>query len=133
MEKKSIKTLLLGSVVLLLAVLLGAFGAHGLKKILDPKYMATFQTGISYQYYHGFALLFLGLLGLHTPASAARGLKKAKVAFLLGILFFSGNCYLYALTKLQIFALLVPLGGISFILGWIYLYLSLRSWKKQYP
>jgi uncharacterized membrane protein YgdD (TMEM256/DUF423 family) len=107
-----------GSLTLLLAVALGAFGAHGLKNMLEPKYLATFETGVRYQFYHGFALLFLAL-----GASYFEDVKLYKIGkwFLVGLLLFSLNCYLYAVTGIKAFAMIVPFGGLSFIIGWLFL------------
>lgn len=115
-----IATLLLG-----LGVIVGAFGAHGLKSIVTPEKLVTFETGVRYHFYHGFGIFLLGLLQqLHPPA----GVSLTKSAFIAGILLFSGNCYLYAVTGIKVFAMIVPVGGGLFILGWGYLaYRLLRS------
>ena len=104
----------LGSVFLFLAVAFGAFGAHGLENQLSLKAIQTYKTGVTYQFYHGFALLFIGLLENLKEVL----LKKAGVFFVIGILLFSFNCYLYALTQNKVFAMIVPLGGVSFLCGW---------------
>jgi len=134
MHPKAAKILLIGSLILLCAVLLGAFGAHGLKKILTEKDLATFKTGVSLQYYHGFGILFLGLI-YNTMTSQARHLNRAFMAFLIGIIFFSLCCYLYALTNIKFFAMIVPIGGFSFIFGWSFLswglYCSLKESKEK--
>ena len=111
---RSQKMLILGGVILLTAVLLGAFGAHGLEKILTAKAMRTYQTGVTYQFYHGFALLILTLIAKYTKIN----LIKAQLAFTTGIILFSFNCYLYAYTGIKTFAMIVPIGGVSFIIGW---------------
>ena len=105
---------LLGSIFLFLAVAFGAFGAHGLEKSLSLKAIQTFKTGVTYQFYHGFGLLFIGLLG-HMNEGL---LKKAGAFFVVGILLFSFNCYLYAMTQVKAFAMIVPIGGVSFLCGW---------------
>ncbi len=118
------KTLLMtGATLILLGILFGAFGAHGLKTILDETKMNTFQTGVNYQFYHGFGLLFLGLLKLLKPE-----LKLNAPAMLMfaGIILFCLNCYLYALSGVKIFAAAVPVGGVSFILAWVSLVAILR-------
>ena len=120
MSQNKNSLLLNASLVLFLAVALGAFGAHGLEKTLSEKALKTFHTGVRYQFYHGFALLFLGL--------AFETFKEAKLKnignfFLLGIFLFSVNCYLYAVTGVKAFALIVPFGGLSFLAGWALLIL----------
>ena len=118
---------IIGCTTLLLAVLLGAFGAHGLKNLVEPQYIETYKTGITYQFYHGFALLFIGALSQLNPQLA---LNKAATAFIFGILLFSFNCYLYTLTQIKTFAMVVPIGGVSFILGWGFLIAILLKEKK---
>lgn len=101
--------------ILLLAVMLGAFGTHGLKDILDAKTMVTYKTGISYQFYHGFALLLMPLIAQVTKTD----LTKPFLAFLVGIILFSFNCYIYSVTLIKPVAMIIPLGGLMFMAGWI--------------
>jgi uncharacterized membrane protein YgdD (TMEM256/DUF423 family) len=122
---KEIKTILiLSSFFLMLAVLFGAFGAHGLQNTLSEKAMRTFEVGVRYQFYHGFALLMIA--GLHTRLVQIKP-KWTYRFFIIGIVLFSFNCYLYALTGIKTFAMIVPLGGISFVLGWLMLMLTFRK------
>jgi uncharacterized membrane protein YgdD (TMEM256/DUF423 family) len=107
--------LIISATALALAVLLGAFGAHGLKNFVTPDKLATFETGVRYHFYHGFGLLFLALAQqLFTNLR----LNISFNSFLIGILLFSFNCYFYSLSGLKIFAMIVPLGGVLFIIGW---------------
>ena len=108
-----------------LAVAFGAIGAHLLKEELSPKYLTTFETGIRYQVYHSIALLWLsdkvlGKKSIFTP-----------YFFIIGIFFFSLNCILYAVTQEKIFAMLVPIGGFSFIIGWIFLLFELKKFSNS--
>jgi uncharacterized membrane protein YgdD (TMEM256/DUF423 family) len=107
----------LGTLCLFLGVAFGAFGAHGLEKQVSLKALQTFKTGVTYQFYHGFALLFIGGL-VEMRKGPISLLNRAGVFFLAGVLLFSFNCYIYALTQNKVFALMVPLGGMSFLLGW---------------
>ena len=118
---KSEKIFFTGSLFLLLAVAIGAFGAHGLKEIVMGKYLDTFKTGVQYQYYHGFGLLILGLVQAQFKDL---DLKKSALCFILGIFLFSFNCYLYAITTNKVFAMIVPIGGIFFMIGWSFLTVS---------
>jgi uncharacterized membrane protein YgdD (TMEM256/DUF423 family) len=118
---KSEKILFIGSLSLLLAVAIGAFGAHGLKEIVTGKYLETFKTGVQYQYYHGFGLLLLGIIQMQFKNL---DLKKPALCFMLGIFLFSFNCYLYAITSNKVFAMIVPIGGIFFMIGWSFLTVS---------
>lgn len=106
-----------GSLFGLLSVMLGAFAAHGLQNSIDAKTLAVFHTGVEYQFYHSFALLITGIIIHLFPAT--RLLKIAGIAFLMGIIIFSGSLYLYVFTANKIFGMITPIGGLSFIAGWI--------------
>ena len=121
LTRDSKHSLVLGSFLLGLAVMIGAFGAHGLKNLVEPRLLETFETGVRYHFYHGFGLLFLGFLQAMIPALKT---KVSTFAFVVGILLFSFNCYFYVISGTKIFAMIVPLGGVLFILGWMNL-----SWQ----
>lgn len=107
---------ILGTLALAIAVLIGAFGAHGLKSMVAAEKLVTFETGVRYQFYHGFGILFLAIF------HQLYGIKKTALSlhsFLAGILLFSFNCYLYVLTDIKVFAMIVPVGGLLFVLGWL--------------
>ena len=118
----------------LLAVTLGAFGAHGLKKIVPAEAITTFETGVRYQFYHALALLAVGMLFEKFPGQS---LKYAGICFITGIVLFSGS--LYALTLLQAtntvglrgIGAITPFGGLFFIAGWICLFVAIGSSRKQ--
>ncbi len=112
-------TLLLG-----FGVLIGAFGAHGLKTRIDPIGMSTYQTGVEYYFYHALALL---LYGISMKAFHLKAKASTAILFLIGISLFSGCCFLYALTGNKTFAMIVPIGGISFVLAWSKFFLDLRN------
>ena len=118
MNQQQKQILMIAALLIGLAVCLGAFGAHGLETMVAAKYLKTFNTGVKYQFYHGFALLFLALIPSHLPQL---NISTVAVSFFIGILLFSFNCYLYALTQIKIFAMLVPIGGVLFIFGWFIL------------
>ena len=116
-----------------LAVALGAFGAHSLQDKLDEKAMHVYQTGVSYQFYHVFALLAVGLLQLRAEN---KFLKWSAHFFITGLILFSGS--LYALTAFKLFKMsgfdligaITPVGGIMFITGWILLFLGASNSSK---
>ena len=120
--------LIIGTVLAGLAVALGAFGAHGLKKVVTPENVAIYQTGVQYQMYHALALVLVGILSERILNSY---LSYAGVLFVAGIVLFSGSLYLivslYAMNKPVPTAvgILTPIGGLFFILGWISLLISL--------
>ncbi|HKB44120.1 MAG TPA: DUF423 domain-containing protein [Chitinophagaceae bacterium] len=108
-----------------LAVVLGAFGAHGLEKITaDEKILHGFQTGVQYQMYHALALLALAVIFEKIPN---RLIKWAGNCFIAGIILFSGSLYLLSFLKVQesnavkFVGPITPLGGIFFITGWLFL------------
>lgn len=115
------KSLITGFTLLALAVLIGAFGAHGLKNLVTPERLVTFETGVRYHFYHAFGLVLVGFTQLFFPSLK---LNVSFYSFLVGILLFSFNCYFYVVSGLKIFAMIVPVGGILFVVGWIIL-----AWK----
>jgi uncharacterized membrane protein YgdD (TMEM256/DUF423 family) len=103
-----------------LSVVLGAFGAHGLKNKLSPEMLAAFKTGVDYQFYHSIALALVGLSLITQGIDESRFLTWAFICFGIGIVLFSGSLYLLALTRKKIFGPITPLGGLLFILGWLF-------------
>jgi uncharacterized membrane protein YgdD (TMEM256/DUF423 family) len=99
------------------AVVIGAFATHGLKKVLTPEMIEVVKTGVQYQMYHALALLLIGLWISHKPATP--GLKAGALAFILGILLFSGSLYALALGAPRWFGPITPLGGFCFLIGWL--------------
>ena len=100
-----------------LAVVAGAFGAHGLEGVLTSKAFDVFETAAKYQMYHAPALLAVGLLALHGRAGRAQNL--AGWSFLVGTLIFSGTLYALAFTGLRWLGAITPIGGLFLILGWL--------------
>jgi uncharacterized membrane protein YgdD (TMEM256/DUF423 family) len=104
-----------------LAVLIGAFGAHGLKNIVTTEHLSTFETGVRYHFYHGFGLVMVAMAQQLFPEIK---LNVSYYAFTVGILLFSFNCYFYVLSGIKVFAMIVPVGGLLFVIGW-----ALFAWK----
>lgn len=119
MEKKIIITALVLGVI---AIVLGAFGAHGLKKVLQPEQLVSFETGVRYQMYHALFLLFVGNFSW-------LALKEKTIVFylvLIGVLFFSGSIYLLSTSvltglKTKFLGPVTPIGGLFLIVSWLYL------------
>ena len=102
----------------MLAVILGAFAAHGLKSQLSENLLNTFQIGVQYQMYHSLALILLVVLYRQVPQSL---LIYSACFMFAGIVLFSGSLYLLALTQMKWFGPVTPLGGVCFIIGWVLL------------
>ena len=111
-----------------LAVIVGAFAAHGLKKVLAPEMIEVVKTGVQYQMYHALALLVVALLLIHKPAAA--GLKACGWAFILGSLMFSGSLYALAMGAPHWLGPVTPLGGLCFLVGWILL--AVAGWRMKF-
>lgn len=110
-----------------LAVIIGAFGAHALKARLTPELLSVYETGVQYHFWHALALLAIGILAYQLPGS--RTLMASGIAFLVGIILFSGSLYLLASTEIRHIGfmpvgLITPFGGMSFIIGWLLLLFS---------
>ena len=111
------RTLLIaGSLSALLAVGLGAFGAHGLASRLTPSDLDTFEIAVRYQMYHALALLFLGVALERWPGSLG---AWAGWGFIVGTLVFSGSLYVLVLTGVRWLGAVTPIGGLALILGWL--------------
>lgn len=110
------KILLAGAVLMAFAVLLGAFGAHALKKNLSPDMLSVYKTGVEYQFYHSLGLLLIGLVGFHVPS---KWIRWSAVLMVTGIVLFSGSLYVLSLTGVKGLGAITPVGGLSFVAGWI--------------
>ena len=108
--------LAIGCIAALLAVAIGAFGAHGLKARIPPELMPVYKTGVEYHFYHALGMILVGLAAFHLPQSAC--LRSAGWAMLAGIVLFSGSLYLLSLTGLGWLGAITPLGGAAFIAAW---------------
>ncbi len=106
----------LGSLAGLLAVALGAFGAHALRERLDEYTRGIFETAVQYHFHHSLALLAVGLLAVGAPSDAL--LKSAGWLFVIGLLLFSGSLYALSLSGVKWLGAITPLGGLAFIAGW---------------
>jgi uncharacterized membrane protein YgdD (TMEM256/DUF423 family) len=115
---------LLGS----LAVAAGAFGAHALREKLSERAIEIFETGSRYQMYHALALLLVALL-LSRAEAGQSTLVAAGVAFIVGVVIFSGSLYALSLTGIKWLGAITPLGGVAFIVGWGCLAVAAWSFK----
>jgi uncharacterized membrane protein YgdD (TMEM256/DUF423 family) len=115
------KIILLAAFLLTIAVILGAMGAHTLKAHLSAESLDSFKTGVTYQFYHSFALILIAIL---IEVFKKPGLKYAAWLFTIGILFFSGSIYILSTASLsginaKFLGPITPIGGLFFIAGWI--------------
>ncbi|QYJ96673.1 DUF423 domain-containing protein [Shewanella alkalitolerans] len=118
--------LLLAALSGFLAVALGAFGAHGLKQVTTPEMIDIFNLGVEYQFYHTFVLIAVAFSG-HWLKS--RLIDWAGYLFLLGIVMFSGSLYLYVLVGSKWTGPVTPMGGVCFLLGW--LFIAVAVWRNR--
>ena len=120
------KTILItASFLLALAVALGAFGAHSLKAYISGDMMQTYKTGVEYHFYHALGLLLIGVLSVSVPSGL---LNWSAILLFAGIILFSGSLYVLAITGIKWLGAITPIGGLSFIAGWILLLLAI--WKN---
>jgi len=113
-----------GALFAFLGVALGAFAAHLLKQKLTPEMLGIFEVGVRYQIYHALALFVVAWAITAYPQTAV---QITGYCFIAGILIFSGSLYLLSLTGIRWFGAITPLGGVSFLLGW--LWFAWRAWK----
>ena len=120
--------LVIGTILAGLAVVLGAFGAHGLKKLVNADTLAIYQTGVQYQMYHAFALIAIGILADRVAVNFS---GYAAFLFISGIVLFSGSLYLISSLRAMnrtvpyFINFITPAGGLLFILGWIMLLIAI--------
>lgn len=128
MERKIISSALILGIT---AIILGAFGAHALKKELTEESLVTFETGVKYQMYHALFLLFLGTTALVSDVVK----KKVFQLVIVGVVFFSGSIYVLATRTItgidfRPLGIVTPIGGALLILGWTALLWNLTLRKK---
>lgn len=114
--------LILGAINAFLAVALGAFGAHGLEGKIEPKYLETWKTGVTYQMFHATGLLIIAVLLGKLPANSL--LSWSGWLMFIGIILFSGSLYVLSVTKISILGAVTPLGGVAFLAAWILLIIA---------
>jgi uncharacterized membrane protein YgdD (TMEM256/DUF423 family) len=124
------KIILIAALLGIISIVLGAFGAHALKKLIDVNALATFETGVRYQMYHALFLLFLA-----TNATIQEKTKKVVLYFVIfGIVFFSGSIYLLATNTMtsfdfKVIGFVTPIGGLLLIVAWAFV--IMEFFKKK--
>lgn len=114
------------ALLMAIAVAAGAFGAHSLKNTLSSERLETWQTAVQYQVWHALGVMFMALIGaqFQIPVAWPAGL------ILAGILIFSGSLYALCLTGIGWFGALTPIGGVAFILGWVFFAIQLLKYQN---
>lgn len=116
----------LAAILGMLAVGIGAFGAHGLEPTLEANGRTeTFETAVKYHFYHALAILALAIWLQVQPQHTF--LKSVMGLLVLGILIFSGSLYVLSLTSINWLGAITPIGGVAFIAGWFWLFWSARK------
>ncbi len=105
-----------------IAVSLGAFGAHALKeKLAESGLTGTYETAVSYHFYHTLALLAIGLIAMKFPSSMINWSGYAMIA---GLVMFSGSLYLLCLSGMRWLGAITPIGGLALIAAWVLLFIA---------
>lgn len=120
------KILITASILGLISIVLGAFGAHGLKQLISAEAIQTFETGVKYQMYHALFLLFVA----HTNYVSGKMKRIIFYLVIVGVIFFSGSIYGLATNNLSAFnfktiGFITPIGGLLLILAWVFVLVSI--------
>ena len=121
--------LLIGACFSLMAVILGAFGAHAFADILTTKQMTTYETAVKYQFYHSQSIIIASILCYLFPNN--RFFRWAGYLFVVGTLLFSGSLFAYLATAIKPFVFITPIGGLFFIIAWIVLIIGIMKLKTK--
>ncbi|MFC0178723.1 DUF423 domain-containing protein [Thorsellia kenyensis] len=133
-QKRALRWMMIAALNMGLVVLLGAFGAHGLRTIVDDSTLDIWETAVLYQFFHGVGLFLIGLISLtiqHKLQLIERHLQLIGVLFALGIIFFCGSLYGLVLSGVKILGIITPIGGAFFIMGWFLLFLALFRYYRN--
>jgi uncharacterized membrane protein YgdD (TMEM256/DUF423 family) len=106
------------------AVAIGAFGAHGLREKLSAEMLEFYKTGVVYQFFHTLVLLLLALTDYVKSMIAS-------IFFLAGVILFSFSLYLFSTLGLRFFAMITPVGGVCFLIGWLWLIVEVIRRKES--
>lgn len=107
--------LCIGAILAGLAVLIGAFGAHGLKAKVSHEDLEIFNTGVNYHMFHALAILLMGAISFYLPHDI---ISVPAYFMFTGVVIFSGSLYLLVITNLRWLGAITPIGGLCFIIGW---------------
>ncbi len=115
----------IGALFALIAVALGAFGAHMLEDMITPERLKTFETAVRYQMYHALGLVAIGAL--------AKPCWRAAPFIIIGSIIFSGSLYLLVATNIGILGAITPIGGVLQIIGWVILFFQVGKPTESKP
>ncbi|MED3937043.1 DUF423 domain-containing protein [Priestia megaterium] len=118
--------LIIGAINAMLAVALGAFGAHGLEGKISEKYLEVWKTGVQYQMFHAMGLFFIAFLLNKFPQSSL--LTASGWIMFAGIVLFSGSLYVLSTSGIKVLGAITPLGGVAFIVAWILIVVAAVKW-----
>ncbi|SFZ89600.1 Uncharacterized membrane protein YgdD, TMEM256/DUF423 family [Flaviramulus basaltis] len=126
------KILITAALLGIISIVLGAFGAHGLKQLITAEAIQTFETGVRYQMYHAVFLLFVGSTALINEKTK----KMVYYLTLIGVIFFSGSIYGLATNSLtsfnfKIIGFITPIGGLLLILAWVFILIDFLKMKEN--
>jgi uncharacterized membrane protein YgdD (TMEM256/DUF423 family) len=112
----------IGAILGALAVILGAFGAHGLRARVTPDQLEIYETAVRYHFYHALALVLTGIWADRVGSTVMPpGLSSAAAFFIVGIAVFSGSLYLLVASGARWLGAVTPIGGVALIVGWLFL------------
>ena len=111
----------IGAILGVFVVILGAFGAHGLKDLLDDYGQSIYDKAVLYHMFHSIAILIVGIIQKSVPDLE---LQLSGLFFLLGIIIFSGSLYVLAISGIKWLGIITPVGGLLFIMGWFLLFIK---------
>jgi uncharacterized membrane protein YgdD (TMEM256/DUF423 family) len=118
--------LIIGAINAMLAVALGAFGAHGLEGKISEKYLEVWKTGVQYQMFHAMGLFVIAFLLSKFPQSSL--LTASGWIMFAGIVLFSGSLYVLSTSGIKVLGAITPLGGVAFVVAWILIVVAAVKW-----
>jgi len=113
-----------GAIMMAIAIGLGAFGAHGLKKIVSSEMLVIFNTGVEYHFYHALGLFCVAFVAYFSQTNQV---KIAGYLMIVGTFIFSGSLYIMTITGIKWLGAITPIGGTAYIIAWIMLAISIRK------
>jgi len=117
-----------GAILMLAAVALGAFGAHGLKNIVTKEMLVIYNTGVEYQFYHALGLFCVAFV---SSFNSSKQVKIAGYSMVFGIVVFSGSLYVMTFTGIKMLGAITPIGGVAFIIAWGLLAISIMKTTEK--